>query len=168
METRPATASDAADIRRVARAAWAEAYDFLPQKEHDAAFNQWYTTEQLEARMADEDAETLVAVVDDELVGYAHATAETHADAVGEGELLDIYVAPDHWRTGVGTSLLLGVETRFRDRNLTRLKAPVLADSTSGIQFLEANDFERIEERISDLFTGGTRQQYVYHHQFSE
>ncbi len=168
METRPATASDAADIRRVARAAWTEAYDFLPTEEHDAAFNQWYTSEQIEARMADEDAETLVATADGELVGYVHATANPHADAVGEAELTDIYVMPDHWRTGVGTALLSGVEERLRERSLTRLKVPVLAESVSGTRFLEANDFERMEERVTDLFTGGTRQQYVYHHRFAE
>ncbi|MCO8252639.1 GNAT family N-acetyltransferase [Haladaptatus sp. AB618] len=167
MEIRPATTSDAADIRRVARAAWQEAYDFLPPKEHDAAFNQWYTVEQIEARMADDEAETLVATTDDELVGYGHATAQTHADSVGEGELTDIYVDPDHWRTGIGTALLSGVEDRLHERGLTRLKAPVLADSESGTEFLESNGFERIEERITDLFTGGTREQYVYHHQFT-
>lgn len=168
METRPATAEDAEGIRRVARAAWDAAYDFLPPKEHDAAFKEWYSPERLAAETDADDVEFFVATADDDLIGFAHATATTDPDSVGEGELQSIYVAPDHWRNGAGTALLSDIEDRLDDRGFTRLKAPVFAENERGKRFLEANGFERIEDRVIDLFTGGTRQQYLYYHQFPE
>lgn len=178
MEIRPATRGDMADVRRVARAAWDEAYDFLPPKEHDAALDERYSSTRLEAEMEAEDEEFLVAIVDEstsdddtaeeELVGFAHTTAAVTADSVGKGELRSIHVVPDRWNEGVGTALVDAVEGRLGERGFTRLTVPVFAENDRGMRFLESNGFERVEERITDLFTGGTRQQYVYYHQFSE
>ncbi|WP_227374535.1 GNAT family N-acetyltransferase [Haladaptatus halobius] len=167
METRGATATDIPEIRRVAREALDEAYDFFPKKEREATVRVRFGDERLESAMADDDVILVAAIADGELVGYAHVDAVNRADAVGEAVLRGIYVAPNRWREGIGTALLDAVEDSIRERGFTQLSVAVLAENERGKRFLESNNFERIEERVEDLFTGGTAPQLVYYHDFA-
>ncbi|WP_227353596.1 GNAT family N-acetyltransferase [Haladaptatus salinisoli] len=167
METRGATATDVPEIRRIAREAVGEAYDFLPKREREATARERFSDERLESAMADDDAVLVAAVDGGDLVGFAHVDAATRVDSVGEGVLRGLYVAPNRWREGIGTALLEAVEDSIRERGFTQLSVPVLADNERGRRFLESNDFEKIEERVEDLFTGGTAPQLVYYHDFA-
>jgi ribosomal protein S18 acetylase RimI-like enzyme len=168
MEIRPATVDDVSDIRRIVRSAWDDAYDFLPETEQNAAFEEWYGSDRLEAQLRDDDAIFLVSSVDDELVGFAYVTTDIDPERVGEGEVRSIYVDPAEWRTGVGSDLLAAIEDRVSDRGFTQLSAPIFAENERGRAFFEANGFERVEERVIDLFTGGTCDAVVYYHQFAK
>ena len=166
METRGVTATDVPEIHRVAREALDKAYDFLPEKEREATVRERFSDERFETALADDDVILIAAVADGELIGYAHVDAVNRADAVGEAVLRGLYVAPNRWREGIGTVLLDAVEDSIQERGFTQLSVAVLAENERGKRFLESNNFERIEERVEDLFTGGTAPQLVYYHDF--
>ncbi|WP_423744195.1 GNAT family N-acetyltransferase (plasmid) [Haladaptatus sp. SPP-AMP-3] len=168
MDIRPATVDDVDDIRRIVRSAWDDTYGFLSEREQEVAFEEWYGSDRLEAQLNADDAIVLVSAADSELVGFAYATTDIDPERVGESEIRSIYVAPDEWRAGVGSDLLTAIEDRVSDRGFTQLSAPIFAENEPGRAFFEANGFERIEERVVDLFTGGTCDAIVYYHQFSK
>ncbi|SIR31636.1 L-amino acid N-acyltransferase YncA [Haladaptatus litoreus] len=167
METRDVTASDIPEIRRVSHEAVNTAYDFLPEKEREATVRERFSDDRLETALADDDVILIAAVADGELVGYAHVDAINRADAVGEGSLRGIYVRPNRWREGIGTILLDATEKAIRERGFTQLSIGVLTENERGRRFFESNGFERVEERVEDLFTGGTAYQQVYYHDFA-
>ncbi|WP_049969742.1 GNAT family N-acetyltransferase [Haladaptatus cibarius] len=167
METRGVTASDIPEIRRVSHEAVDTAYDFLPEKEREATVRERFSDDRFQTALADNDVILIAAVGDGELVGYAHIEAVSRANAVGEAAIRGIYVEPNRWREGIGTILLDATERAVRERGFTQLSIGVLTDNEQGRRFFESNGFERVEERVEDLFTGGTAYQQVYYHDFA-
>lgn len=167
METRDVTASDIPEIRRVSSEAVNTAYYFLPEKEREATIRERFSDDRLETALANDDVILIAAIADKELVGYAHVEAVNRVDAVGEAALRGIYVTPSRWREGIGTILLDATEKAIRERGFTQLSIGVLTDNERGRRFFESNGFERVEERVEDLFTGGTAYQQVYYHDFA-
>lgn len=176
METRRATADDVPAIRGVAREAWRAAYDFLPEAEHDAAFEEWYARDRLEAAIVDGEREFAVALAESDgdgattqVVGFAHAEPvdpAKHDERVGGAELTAVYVHPDHWRAGVGTALVEEVESALRERGFSQLEVAVFAENDRAKAFFDSRGFEQISEQVADLFSGGTERQFVYYHDF--
>ncbi|WP_458188012.1 N-acetyltransferase family protein [Haladaptatus sp. NG-WS-4] len=167
METRRATATDIPAIRRVSHETLDAAYDFFSEREREATVRNRFSDERLGTALSDDDAILIAAEDGGELVGCAHVDTSTHVDAIGEAVLRELFVEPTHWEEGIGTALLEAVESAIRERGLTRLSAPVVVDNERGRRFFEAQGFERVEERVEDLFTGGTAHQLVYYHDFA-
>ncbi|RBI61656.1 GNAT family N-acetyltransferase [halophilic archaeon] len=163
MQTRPATTDDVPDVQAVARETWKTAYDFLSREEREAALRERYATDRLESAVADDDGEFVVAV-DDSVVGFAHARPVDPAERVGGAELRDVQVRPERWNEAIGRSLLAATEDALRDRGFTQLAVAVFADNERARSFFEARGFEPVEERVEDLFSGGTARQLRYHH----
>ncbi|WP_266078421.1 GNAT family N-acetyltransferase [Haladaptatus caseinilyticus] len=167
METKRVTRTDIPEIRTISREAVEAAYDFLPDKERAATVRERFSEERLETALADDDVIIVAAIADGDPVGYAHVDVVNRADAVGEARLQGIYVTPDRWRQGIGTALLDGIEDEIRTQGFTQLSVSVLIDNERGKRFFESKGFERVEERVEDLFTGGTAYQQVYYHDFA-
>ncbi|WP_435155078.1 GNAT family N-acetyltransferase [Haladaptatus sp. DFWS20] len=167
METRRVTTADIPEIRHISRKAVNAAYEFLPTREREATVRERFSAERFETALADDDVILVAAIDGGELVGYAHVDAVNRADAVGEAVLQGIYVSPEQWQEGVGTALLDTLEDEIRKRGFTQLSVAVLVDNERGKRFFESKGFERIEERVEDLFTGGTAYQQVYYHDFA-
>jgi GNAT superfamily N-acetyltransferase len=98
MTIRPATADDARPIAQVHVASWRAAYrglvpdEVLDRMSVDERAQRW--AEWIGVKTV------LVAEADDGAVtGFAAASADT-------GEIHALYVAPDHWRRGIGAALL--------------------------------------------------------------
>jgi ribosomal protein S18 acetylase RimI-like enzyme len=76
----------------------------------------------------------LVALRDDEVVGYIGLLHSTDEDGEGIGEVGTLYVAPEYWRRGIGSSLLaagtahLG-EMGFKEAGLWVLERNIQARS---------------------------------------
>jgi N-acetylglutamate synthase-like GNAT family acetyltransferase len=166
MQTRQATADDAGDVRRVAQEAWEAAYDFLPEKEHEAAMRERYATDRLERVIADDEDEFVVAVNDGDVVGFVYADPVDPAKRVGDVDLRAIHVHPDHWEFGVRTAMLDHLEQVLGDRGFTQLEVQVFADAEDEQTFFENRGFERIEDRVADLLAGDTEPVYRYYHEF--
>lgn len=173
---RPATTSDVADVRRVARESWHATYDdLLGTDAVESVVNEWYDLYRLRQSVEREDGLFLVAEreVGGEDDGDGEGGTETEAELLGFGqslladgendgaaELPRLYVHPDHWGEGVGTALAERIESWAADRGAERLRLIVLADNEVGNAFYESRGYRTVGSRESD-FEGETVTDYV-------
>lgn len=151
MRVEPATSDDVEAIRDIARESWEHDYpDILSSESLDAGVEDWYS----EARIRDSvnwpRATVLVARLEDGAVGFAHAVFDADRN---EGNVLRVYVHPDHRGEGVGGELLRSVEAALSERGAERIRAMVLAANDVGNAFYRRFGFERVE--TSEVVIGG-------------
>ncbi|WP_207586239.1 GNAT family N-acetyltransferase [Halomontanus rarus] len=158
MNVRPATADDRDAIRRVARDTWHDTYDELEADTIDDTVDEWYADESFTSAL--EEPGTAVLVAEDEgedgIVGFAHGVV--HDD---EGDVLRMYVHPDHQREGVGTALHERLRTALEDFNMNRIRAIDLASNEDGRSFYEELGFEQSGEGEVEM-GGETYREVVY------
>ncbi len=147
MKIRPANEGDFGAIRRIAHRAWSEAYDdILDDDTVTETVASWYSNESLADTLDRPGTAFLVAVTDDEIVGFCHAVC--YED---EGDVLRLYVDPDDWGDGVGTALYERLQENFDDFNMKRIRAMVLADNDIGNEFYQRLGFEKTDEAAVEL-----------------
>ncbi|EMA42485.1 GNAT family N-acetyltransferase [Halococcus saccharolyticus] len=162
VSVRAATVDDVAAIQRVARQAWHATYgEFLATEAIDTILADWYAAEEIEAPITSERSVYLVAE-SEEIVGYASAAPIGAEDDDQEAQLYAIYVDPDRWGDGIGTTLLEAVVDRLAERDVERLRVEVLADNAVGVSFYESRGFERTAEREREI-GDQTLSEYVYY-----
>lgn len=147
---RDATHADVADIRAVADATWRATYDdvFAPAT-IDAAMDEWYDPDAVHEHVARDDVTYLVATHDEGVVGYASGgPAEDDATAT----LGAIYVHPDHWGDGVGSTLLERFHARRRDHGETTVRLRVVAANRRAIAFYRSHGYAVRSERTTQTF----------------
>jgi len=146
---RDAVPTDVEGITRVAEQGWTTAYnEVLDDATIEAALAEWYDPSLTRERIADDDVTYLVAVQGDTVVGYASGAAVDDA-VVGLGS---IYVLPDHWGEGIGTTLLSEFETRWATHGYNVIQLYALADNDIGQSFYRARGYEAVDTRETDLF----------------
>lgn len=149
---REAVPEDVPAIQRVARAGWHAAYDdSLGPDTVDDCIDDWYDAETVVSGIENDDVAYFVAEVPDEVVGYASAgpTDEEYPETVAG--LYSIYVHPDRWGAGIGTTLLGRCLDRLRNRGFERIHLRVLDDNEVGISFYRSRGFERVDEEEVEL-----------------
>lgn len=157
MDIRRATTDDVPTIRSLAREAWRKAYaDAVPESVVDDAVSEWYAEETMNQIIGVGGQVCLVALDGTDVVGFAHG-----ATADGRGDVLRLYVHPDHWREGIGTTLLEAMEERLAERGAETMQAMVLADNEIGNAFYEKHGFEKAGEAETQL-GGESRTENVY------
>ncbi len=143
LRVRDATATDAAAIGVVARAAWRDTYaGLLAAATIEAFVNAAYTVERLERRIAGH--VVLVAEDDGGILAFADALPE--ADRLS---LVAIYADPGRRGEGAGTLLLSTLRARYPDRPVV---ADVLTGNRKGEVFYERRGFVPREAFEEDLF----------------
>ena len=101
------------------------------------------------------ESETWVADEGDQLLGWISAARSRDADASTEtGEIWAIYVAPVHWRRGVGRRLWNTAEEYLRASGFSEVTLWVLEDNAPAIAFYEVLGFA-IERGSSKTITRG-------------
>jgi len=106
---RHANLSDASAIARVHVASWQETYpgivpdDFLKNLSVERRFAQWANSL---SDPGDEYHRTLIAELDDQIVGFVNYGYEHEADPIYRGELFAIYIMRSAHRQGIGRSLV--------------------------------------------------------------
>ena len=154
MEIRDATEDDHEAIRDVARATWHDTYDELEGETIDETVEEWYADDELDAAIegwyADGglaieldalETEFLVAEVDGEVVGFTHGIVQGE-----EGDVLRMYVHPDHQGEGIGTALHERLYERLEDADIERIRALDLASNDAARAFYESLGFEETDE----------------------
>lgn len=74
--------------------------------------------------------ETLVALLQGEIRGFATVRPAQDADAAGAGELAGLYVDPSWWGKGIGIALLAAARARLVDRGFSMAILWVLVGNT--------------------------------------
>ncbi|WP_128477311.1 GNAT family N-acetyltransferase [Halorussus pelagicus] len=168
---RPATTSDVAAVRRVARESWHETYDdLLGTDAVEEVVDDWYDLYRLRQSVEREDGLFLVAEreagggdddkgeTEAELLGFGQSLLDGEND--GAAELPRLYIHPDHWGEGVGTALAERIESWAADRGAERVRLVVLADNEVGNAFYESRGYRTVGSRESE-FEGETVTDYV-------
>jgi ribosomal protein S18 acetylase RimI-like enzyme/ribosomal protein S27AE len=150
MELRDATAADVDAIRAVARESLLASYGHAVDETLLAeAVDEWYDPDELTADIDDDRTVYPVAVVDDNVVGFAEGYIVGRRERVGEIDWLHVH--PDHRGSGIGSALLERTETELRDADVDRIKARVLVANETGTAFYEAEGYELAGERTVDI-----------------
>jgi ribosomal protein S18 acetylase RimI-like enzyme len=157
---RDARPEDADGIARVHVATWQGAYAhiFPPEalRALDAGMERRgaYWRQTIEA--AGPQAHTLVAVLDDDVVGFADVrpTRDVDADAERVGELTAIYVSPAAWGVGAGRRLMTDALERLRGSGFEEATLWVLEDNPRARRFYEIAGWRADGSAKEDEFLG--------------
>ena len=150
MSVRSATEADADAIQQVARESWHAVYDsILGPDRIDAKVDSWYDPERLvNDDITDPHRPFFVAVAEESVIGFVEAVPdESDGD---KAHLYRIYVVPEYWGRGVGSSLLEHIETTLKERGFVHLELSVLAENDVGVGFYESSGFDRISTVHND------------------
>lgn len=142
MTVREATDSDVQAIRQVAERVWSHDYpDIISRESVAEAVSEWYDGDLMRADIARADAVVLVAVADDEVVGFVHGVRGDDA-----GNVLRVYVDPDDRGEGLGSTLLETATGHLFGMGVDRVRAMVLAANDLGNEFYRSHGFDRTDE----------------------
>ena len=151
---RHATSADADAIGRVQVETWRTAYaDLLPQEtieSFDVGARQAMWRDGL-GRTPRPGSATFVALVEDEVVGFATVGASHSED--GAGEIYAIYVDPEHWGHGAGRALIERSETSLRESGFANALLWVIDGNERAERFYRAAGWKRDGEK-TDVFQG--------------
>lgn len=148
MTIREATPDDAEAIHDVARASWETDYpDILSRETIDEGVEEWYATDGLRRAIADSRTRLFVAVEDGAVVGFVHGVL---ADG-GEGDVLRLYVHPEHRRQGTGHELLRRLLDDLDEHGADRINAMALAENDPGNAFYRSFGFEKVAEHETTI-----------------
>jgi len=140
MKIRRATTDDAGSLARLHVDAWRAAYRGLVPDERLANLSYARSAERFRRSLAEGAEETYVAGKTGEAVGFVTLGACHDADVDQEttGEICCIYLAPTHWRKGLGTLLCRFAEETLRTRGYRTVTLWVFAGNARGTCFYEA------------------------------
>lgn len=146
MEVRSASSADAEAITTVARASLSESYGhFIDQDAITDIVGEWYSAEQLNSLLADENEQFLLAEVDDEVVGFIQGALLQEDPLAGEIDWL--HVSPNFRGQRIGEQLLGQLQDTVGDLGATVLRGKVLAQNQDGGEFYEDNGFDHVDTR---------------------
>lgn len=149
---RAATSADADAIGRIQVETWTIAYaGLLPQETIDAfdvTGRQEMWREGL-ARIPRPGSATFVALVADEIVGFASVGAARDEDDTGE--LYAIYVHPSSWGYGAGRALIECAEASLRESGFPNALLWVLEGNERAERFYRAAGWEHDGEKEEDF-----------------
>jgi GNAT superfamily N-acetyltransferase len=142
---RPATLADVDAMSETAIAAWREGFRGLVP-DHVGPERSW-SPDRLEERLRagnDDDRELLVAELEGRVAGLVLLGRCRDAGAEpDEGEVIALYVHPDHWRSGAGSGLVRAALDRLREIGCTEAIVWTLAESPRNLAFYESLGFSR-------------------------
>ena len=135
---RVATPADAEAIARVHVDSWRAAYpgivpqEQIQQRSYERRLAQWVEWLRSDAEAA------LVAEVDADVAGFSTLETPGEWDRPGEAEIRAFYVAPSHWRRGVGRALMAATLDRLRAAGATTAVLWVMRENEGARRFYEA------------------------------
>ena len=156
---RPAVARDAKAIAEIHVATWQAAYKDLMPEDYLAKMTvdkrQAYWREAIEYS----EPQVLVATDGDQLVGFVGFDRSRDPKTRSTvGEIWAIYVAPAHWRKGVGLALWDGARDGLKDEGCTQVTMWVLLGNEPALQFCEhAAGFKREMPSLKTVDFGSIR-----------
>ena len=139
---RLARPEDIDELAETAVAAWREGFRGIVPEEIDPG--RAWRPERISERIAggSDGSEILAAEVEGSVRGLLMLGASRDLGAPeNEGEIVALYVHPDHWRRGVGRDLVRGALDRLADSGFAEAIVWTLAESQRNIAFYESLGF---------------------------
>lgn len=136
---RRATGADALRVARMHVAAWQAAYrGIVPGPFLDAMDVAARAARYTFDRRDPTHPETWIAVDGDEVVAMVSISPSRDRDLPGLGEIQALYVSPERWRSGAGSTLMSRAEALLRESGFSHALLWVLRDNARGRAFYEA------------------------------
>jgi GNAT superfamily N-acetyltransferase len=156
VEVSIAVPTDARLVAEIHVRAWQEAYKDILSAEYLAGLSidkrQTYWSEVIPKG----NPELLVARIGDIVVGWVAFGKCRDTDATSSaGEIWAIYVAPDHWSTGVGRALWLQARQKLASDGYQTASLWVLADNARAIGFYTKAGFVAEPDSAKGIELGG-------------
>ncbi len=144
MNIRPATADDANALARVHVDSWRSAYRGLVPDAYLENLDWEHGALRFRRAIVCGADETYVAEERHEMLGFltVGACRDADVDPATTGEIWGIYLAPRHWRRGVGGQLCLHAERVLASRHYLQAVLWVLEGHAGARRFYEAMGFE--------------------------
>jgi ribosomal protein S18 acetylase RimI-like enzyme len=140
---RPARLSDAPSIAEVARDTWNETYaDSVASHNRQRFLDQAYTPQALHEAIGDERGWFYVAEQAGTVVAYAQYVRRFD----DQGELVRLYVHPDHQRRGIGRAFLTAGLQAMAAADIRRCYASVELSNAGARAFYERFGFRPVRE----------------------
>ena len=153
MEIRDAREEDGEDTRELSQRSWIEGFKhLLTGKEIENSQNSdlFYSEERFQEDKDNEEMVKLVAEEDGKVVGKikVYWSEDETGDWIkeNEAELRGMYVHPDYWRQGIGSTLIEAALEHIPD-DITALKVEAFKKDERSVEFYRKNGFEIFEER---------------------
>lgn len=143
IEIRPATPDDALPLAIVHVDSWRSAYRGLVPTAILDGLDYDRRAVRFRESIAAHTEETYLAEGDGEIFGFLTVgpCRDEDVDAAVTGEIWGIYLAPQHWRKGIGTALCRYSEQLLRSRGYRQAVLWVFADNAEAQRFYEAMGF---------------------------
>jgi len=141
---RRATLADAAVLARVHVASWHEAYRGIVPDAYLQNFTVERRAERFRESLAKDAEETYVAELDGQVAGFLTLgdCRDDDMDHRLTGEIWGIYLAPEHWRTGLGARLARQAEELLASRGRSVVTLWVLEANAQARRFYEAMGYD--------------------------
>ncbi|MFN8376095.1 MAG: GNAT family N-acetyltransferase [Anaerolineae bacterium] len=139
MNLRRATADDAPALARVHVDSWQVAYRGIVPESHLERFTYAWRERAFRKALSDNSEETYLLQDEEQPVAILTigASRDDDLDTQAVGELWGIYITPDYWRRGIGTTLVREAERMLHARGCTAVVLWVLADNHDARRFYE-------------------------------
>ena len=137
---RPAVPAYASGIAHVHIRAWKEAYSGVVPHEYLERFSLERKTEWWRNTLLAGETNAIVAIKDEQIIGWISFGPSRDEDAVASAEIYAIYILPDYWRRGIGSDLLKAAEPSLGGFPSTMLW--VLAENNRALAFYWDRGFE--------------------------
>ncbi|SCB07606.1 GNAT family N-acetyltransferase [Rhizobium hainanense] len=137
---RSALVDDVADIARLHRAIWCDAYRDLAPADVYQALDEEYRRMRWADMLANprRDQRVLLAVLDDRLVGIGAIAASFEPAFEGRGEIKSLYVDPAIKRQGIGRRLMRDMAREFVSMGYSAIGLGVVVGNEPAIAFYRA------------------------------
>ncbi len=163
MEIRPAVPEDALAVARVHVQSWQAAYrGLLPDEYLDALRPEDRAPHYDFTHTDPATPNTLVAVETDEVLGFATTMPSRDETLANYGELSALYVAPEHWRKGIGTMLIAAAYKHLVRRGYRDALLWILAGNTRAEHFYQMDGWRPDGVRRSETVWGVTVDELRY------
>jgi GNAT superfamily N-acetyltransferase len=140
LTVRDATANDAIGVARVHIRAWQAAYrGLLPDEHLDGLREEERASRYSLGATGSEIPETILAVYDGAIRGFASIGPSRDVDLPDAGELCALYIDPPHWREGIGSLLVTHGYERLRARGFDEAILWLLVGNDGAERFYRAD-----------------------------
>jgi ribosomal protein S18 acetylase RimI-like enzyme len=144
MEIRRATPEDAVALAKVHIDSWRSAYLGLVPDSHLDSLDYERRAQRFRESLAQSAEESYIAEREGEVLGFLTlgVCRDTDVDQETTGEIWGIYLAPGHWRKGIGTLLCRYGERILKARGYRIATLWVFAGNNQARRFYEAMGFK--------------------------
>jgi GNAT superfamily N-acetyltransferase len=142
LSIREARAQDALEVAGLHIRAWRIAYrELLPVERLDSMRAEDRAAQYSFGSTDPDVPQTILAVCDGIIWGFATIVASRDEDASGAGELAALYIDPPHWGEGVGRLLMSEAYARLKARGFREATLWLLLGNSRAERFYQADEW---------------------------